>query len=169
MGKFEIRDDFYLNGERFQVISGLIHYFRMVPEYWRDRLLKLKAMGCNTVETYVPWNFHEPRKGQFDFSGRRDVEGFIQAAQEIGLYVILRPSPYICAEWEFGGLPAWLLRGDMRLRCADDRYNAPMTTDMTFDAMKQAGALIFLAPLLVLYLFAQRWLVENLENSGLVG
>ncbi len=123
MGTFEIRDDFYLNGEKFQVISGSIHYFRVVPEYWRDRLLKLKAMGCNTVETYIPWNFHEPRRGQFDFSGGKDVVRFIKTAQELGLYVIIRPSPYICAEWEFGGFPAWLLEEDgMRFRCDDERY-----------------------------------------------
>ena len=123
MGSFEIRDDFYLNGEKFQVISGSIHYFRVVPEYWRDRLLKLKAMGCNTVETYIPWNFHEPKEGCFDFSGRKDVEAFIRTAQEVGLWVIVRPSPYICAEWEFGGLPAWLLREDsMRLRCCHEPY-----------------------------------------------
>ncbi|MCD7738971.1 MAG: beta-galactosidase, partial [Lachnospiraceae bacterium] len=110
MGKFEIREKhFYLNGEPFQIISGAIHYFRVVPQYWRDRLEKLKAMGCNTVETYVAWNVHEPKKGQFVFSGMADVAAFVGLAQELGLYVILRPSPYICAEWEFGGLPAWLL------------------------------------------------------------
>ena len=124
MAVFEIKqDNFYLDGKPFQVISGSIHYFRVVPEYWRDRLLKLKAMGCNTVETYIPWNYHEPRKGEFDFNGLKDVEKFIKTAQEIGLYVILRPSPYICAEWEFGGLPAWLLKEDgIRLRCYDERY-----------------------------------------------
>lgn len=123
MGTFEIREDFYLDGQRFHILSGSIHYFRVVPEYWRDRLLKLKAMGLNTVETYIPWNFHERRKGEFDFSGPRDVAGFVRLAQELGLYVILRPSPYICAEWEFGGLPAWLLSGEpMRLRCSDPAY-----------------------------------------------
>lgn len=117
MGKFEIRDNFYLNGEPFRVISGAIHYFRIVPEYWQDRLEKLKAMGCNTVETYIPWNAHEPRKGEFHFEGMLDLEHFIQLAEALGLYVILRPSPYICAEWEFGGLPAWLLAEDeMKLR-----------------------------------------------------
>lgn len=117
LGTFEIRDNFYLDGEPFQVISGAIHYFRVVPEYWRDRLEKLKAMGCNTVETYIPWNMHEPRKGEFCFGGMLDVCAFVKTAQELGLYVILRPSPYICAEWEFGGLPAWLLAEDgMKLR-----------------------------------------------------
>lgn len=117
MGTFEIKDTFYLNGEPFQIISGAIHYFRIVPEYWKDRLEKLKAMGCNTVETYIPWNMHEPKKGHFHFDGMLDIEKFIQTAQDLGLYVILRPSPYICAEWEFGGLPAWLLAEDgMKLR-----------------------------------------------------
>jgi len=117
MGRFEIRDNFYLDGKPFRVISGSIHYFRVVPEYWRDRLEKLKAMGCNTVETYIAWNVHEPRKGEFCFDGRYDLVKFVKTAQDLGLYVILRPSPYICAEWEFGGLPAWLLQEDgMRLR-----------------------------------------------------
>lgn len=111
-GVFEIKDTFYLNGEPFQILSGSIHYFRIVPEYWRDRLEKLKNMGLNTVETYIPWNVHEPRKGEFVFEGMADVVGFVKLAQELGLYVILRPSPYICAEWEFGGLPAWLLKED---------------------------------------------------------
>lgn len=117
MGNFEIKDNFYLDGKPFQIISGAIHYFRIVPEYWQDRLEKLKAMGCNTVETYIPWNMHEPKKGEFHFEGMLDIERFIKTAQDLGLYVILRPSPYICAEWEFGGLPAWLLAEDgMKLR-----------------------------------------------------
>lgn len=117
MGRFEIRDNFYLDGKPFKIISGAIHYFRIVPEYWQDRLEKCKAMGCNTVETYIPWNLHEPVKGEFCFDGIRDIGRFIRTAQELGLYVIIRPSPYICAEWEFGGLPAWLLAEDgMKLR-----------------------------------------------------
>lgn len=122
MSTFEIKEDFYLNGTPFQVISGSIHYFRVVPDYWEHRLRKLKAMGCNTVETYIPWNLHEPKKGQFCFEGLADVEGFVRLAQKLGLYVILRPSPYICAEWEFGGFPAWLLKEDMRYRCSDPVY-----------------------------------------------
>ncbi|MEK4760000.1 beta-galactosidase family protein [Viridibacillus sp. FSL E2-0187] len=107
----------YLDGEPFQLISGAIHYFRIVPEYWEDRLLKLKACGFNCVETYVAWNLHEPKEGEFNFSGIADIEKFIRIAEKVGLYVIVRPSPYICAEWEFGGLPAWLLADrNMRVR-----------------------------------------------------
>lgn len=108
----EITDQFYLDGKPFQIISGAIHYFRVVPEYWQDRLEKLKAMGCNTVETYIPWNMHEPQKGTYHYDGILNLERFVRTAQALGLYVILRPSPYICAEWEFGGLPAWLLAED---------------------------------------------------------
>jgi len=119
MNRFEIKDKFYLNGEPFQIISGGMHYFRIVPEYWRDRMEKLKAFGCNTLETYVPWNVHEPQKGKFCFEGMYDIKKYIEMAAELGLWVIVRPSPYICAEWEFGGLPAWLLAEDgMRLRCS---------------------------------------------------
>nr|WP_294468526.1 beta-galactosidase family protein [uncultured Sellimonas sp.] len=121
--RIEITDDIYVNGEKQKIISGSIHYFRVVPEYWRDRLEKLKAMGCNTVETYVAWNVHEPREGEFCFEGDYDLCRFLDLAQELGLYVILRPSPYICAEWEFGGFPAWLLtKPGIRLRCANPVY-----------------------------------------------
>lgn len=117
MTTFEIRENFYLSGKPFKVISGSIHYFRVVPEYWQDRLEKLKNMGCNTVETYVPWNMHEPNEGEYCFTGRFDIRAFIEKAHSLGLYVILRPSPYICAEWEFGGLPYWLLKdSQMKIR-----------------------------------------------------
>ncbi len=123
MSDFQIKEKFYLDGKPFQIISGSIHYFRVVPEYWQDRLEKLKNMGCNTVETYIPWNFHEPKKGEFNWSGMHDVEKFIQTAQSLGLYVIIRPSPFICAEWEAGGLPAWLFaEKGMRLRCSYKPY-----------------------------------------------
>lgn len=106
MALLEIRNgSFYMGNEPLQLISGGMHYFRVVPDYWEDRLRKLKACGFNCVETYIPWNFHEPEEGEFDFSGMADVEAFIHVAQRVGLYVIVRPGPYICAEWEFGGLP----------------------------------------------------------------
>lgn len=117
---FTIADDFFLDGKPFKIISGGIHYFRVVPEYWKDRLEKLKAMGCNTVETYIPWNMHETKKGVYDFSGLLDVVEFIRQAQALDLWVIVRPSPYICAEWEWGGLPAWLLaEDDLKIRSTD--------------------------------------------------
>lgn len=120
---FEIKDNFYLDGKPFKIISGAFHYFRTVPEYWQDRLEKLVNMGCNTVETYIPWNFHEPDRGRFIWDGMRDICRFIETAQKLGLYIIIRPSPYICSEWEFGGLPAWLLRDkNMRLRCSYEPY-----------------------------------------------
>ena len=115
--------EFKMDGKSFRIYSGSMHYFRIMPEYWEDRLRKLKAAGFNTVETYVCWNMHEPRKGEFDFTGRFDIRRFIKTAQEVGLYAIVRPGPYICAEWDFGGLPAWLLKDrNMRLRCAYPEY-----------------------------------------------
>ena len=123
MSKFEIKDTFLLDGKPFQIISGAIHYFRVVPEYWQDRLEKLKNMGCNTVETYIPWNLTEPKKGEFNFEGICDFEKFLDIAQKLGLYAIVRPSPYICAEWELGGLPSWLLAiPGLEPRCKNEPY-----------------------------------------------
>lgn len=123
MSKFEIKDTFLLDGKPFQIISGAIHYFRVVPEYWQDRLEKLKNMGCNTVETYIPWNLTEPKKGEFNFEGICDFEKFLDIAQKLGLYAIVRPSPYICAEWELGGLPSWLLAvPGLQPRCKNEPY-----------------------------------------------
>ncbi|XP_055866431.1 beta-galactosidase-1-like protein 2 isoform X3 [Biomphalaria glabrata] len=108
---------FYLNNKPFRIFSGSVHYFRIVPEYWKDRLLKLKACGLNTVETYVPWNLHEPSPGVFKFEGILNLRAFIQLAADLGLFVILRPGPYICSEMDFGGLPGWLLRDpNMKVR-----------------------------------------------------
>ncbi len=123
MNTFTIKDQFYLNGRPFQIISGAIHYFRVPRAYWRDRLEKLRAMGCNTVETYVPWNLHEPKPGKYHFEDNLDIAAFLKTAQEVGLYAIVRPSPYICAEWEFGGLPAWLLsEEDIPLRSSEGPF-----------------------------------------------
>lgn len=117
MNRFEIKEDFLVNGKKTKIISGAIHYFRLTEKQWEDSLYNLKALGANTVETYIPWNIHEPFEGEFDFGGMKNVEGFIQKAAEFDLMVILRPSVYICAEWEFGGLPAWLLNSPgMRVR-----------------------------------------------------
>lgn len=149
--EFTIQEEFYLDDEPFKIISGSIHYFRVVPEYWRDRLEKLRLMGCNTVETYVPWNLHEPQEGQFHFEKGLDLRHFIEIAQEVGLYVILRPAPYICAEWEFGGLPYWLLQDPkMKLRFSYpnfmakiQRYFAQLLPQVT-DLQIQAGGPIIL-------------------------
>lgn len=114
---FVIDKEFMLDGKPIKIISGALHYFRICPLYWQDRLEKLKNMGCNCVETYIPWNFHEPKEGQFEFENEKDVAKFVRMAADLDLMVILRPTPYICAEWEFGGLPAWLLKDDsMRVR-----------------------------------------------------
>ncbi|SEO35472.1 beta-galactosidase [Mucilaginibacter gossypiicola] len=99
---------FLLDGKPFQMISGEMHYPRVPREAWRARMKMAKAMGLNTIGTYVFWNLHEPQKGKFDFTGNNDVAEFVRIAQQEGLWVILRPSPYVCAEWEFGGYPYWL-------------------------------------------------------------
>lgn len=99
---------FLLDGKPFLMISGELHYPRVPRECWRARMKMAKAMGLNTIGTYVFWNIHEPEKGQYDFSGNNDIAAFVKTAQEEGLWVVLRPSPYVCAEWEFGGYPYWL-------------------------------------------------------------
>lgn len=122
--------NFTLNGKEITLYSGALHYFRVPRDYWRDRLRKFRAAGLIAVETYVPWNMHEPQEGVFDFgNGGSDFEEFldivkfIQIAKEEDLFVILRPGPYICAEWEFGGLPSWLLRYEgLSIRTSDQKY-----------------------------------------------
>jgi beta-galactosidase len=114
---------FLLDGRPFQIISGEMHYARVPREYWRSRLKMAKAMGLNAITTYVFWNAHELEPGTYDFSGDRDIAEFVREAQQEGLYVILRPGPYACAEWEFGGYPAWLLKDpEMRVRSRDPKF-----------------------------------------------
>ncbi|MDE1176816.1 MAG: beta-galactosidase [Edaphobacter sp.] len=122
---------FTLDGKPFRVISGEMHYPRIPRAYWRDRLRMAKAMGLNTITTYVFWNEHEPQPGVYDFTGNNDVAEFIREAQQEGLYVILRPGPYVCAEWEFGGYPSWLLRQkDIVLRTTDPKFMKPAASWM---------------------------------------
>ncbi|WP_137992515.1 glycoside hydrolase family 35 protein [Streptomyces vilmorinianum] len=116
---------FLLDGQAFRILSGGLHYFRVHPEQWADRLRKARLMGLNTVETYVPWNLHQPRPDRFHLDGGLDLPRFLELAAAEGLYVLLRPGPYICAEWEGGGLPSWLLaEPGMRLRSRDPRFLA---------------------------------------------
>jgi beta-galactosidase len=112
-----------LDDEPFLIISGEMHYPRVPWPYWRDRMRKMRALGLNTLCTYVFWNLHEAELGKFDFTGNLDVAAYIRAAQEEGLWVILRPGPYICTEWDFGGLPSWFLSTpDVKVRTTDPRF-----------------------------------------------
>jgi beta-galactosidase len=118
---------FVLDGQPFQVLAGEMHYPRIPRELWRDRMQKLKSLGLNTLTTYVFWNAHEPRPGHFEFSGNLDVAAYIRMAQEEGLWVNLRPGPYVCAEWDGGGIPAWVLNDpDIEPRSLDERYMRPV-------------------------------------------
>ena len=117
--------NFLLNGHPFQIKAGEMHPARVPHQYWADRLRMIHAMGLNTVSIYVFWNVHEPHEDQFNFSGDGDVAQFVRLAQKEGLWVILRPGPYCCAEWEFGGFPWWLLKQhDMKVRSQDPRFLA---------------------------------------------
>ncbi|MET0322649.1 MAG: beta-galactosidase [Duganella sp.] len=126
--RFAITDtDFTLDGKRIQIRCGEMHFARVPREYWGHRLKAIKAMGLNTVCAYLFWNYHEWREGRYDWAGQRDAVEFCRLAQQEGLWVILRPGPYACAEWEMGGLPWWLLKhpGDSFLRTRDEGYMAP--------------------------------------------
>lgn len=118
--------EFLLDGQPFQIISGELHPSRIPPEYWRHRIQMAKAMGCNTISAYIFWNYHEAEEGVYDFStGNRNIAEFIKIVQEEDMWFILRPGPYVCAEWEFGGIPPYLLRiPDIKVRCMDPRYMA---------------------------------------------
>ena len=116
--------EFLLDGKPIQLISGELHPARIPVEYWRHRIQMVKAMGCNTVAAYVFWNYHETSEGEFDFNtGNHNLKKFIQLCQEEGMWVLIRPGPYVCAEWDFGGLPPYLLQfPDIKVRCMDPRY-----------------------------------------------
>lgn len=122
--RFEIKGgQFVYDGKTVRIISGEMHYARIPHQYWRHRMKMLKAMGLNAVATYVFWNFHEPEPGKWDFSGDRNLAEYIRIAGEEGLMVILRPGPYVCAEWEFGGYPWWLQKVEgMELRRDNEQF-----------------------------------------------
>ncbi|KAL0341883.1 UNVERIFIED_CONTAM: Beta-galactosidase 17 [Sesamum calycinum] len=123
--KFEIAGDmFWKDGEPFRIIGGDLHYFRVHPEYWEDRLLRAKALGLNIIQTYVPWNLHEPRQGHLVFEGIADIISFLKLCKKLDLLVMLRAGPYICGEWDLGGFPAWLLSEEpaIRLRSSDPAF-----------------------------------------------
>lgn len=118
------KQDFLLDGKPFQIISGEMHPARIPREYWRHRIQMAKAMGCNTIAAYFMWNYQETAPGKFDFkTGNRDVVTFLKICQEEGMWVLFRPGPYVCAEWDFGGLPSRLLKiPDIKIRCSDPQY-----------------------------------------------
>ena len=118
------KTEFLLDGKPFQIISGEMHPARIPVEYWRHRIKMAKAMGCNTIAAYIFWNYHESEPGVFDFqTGNHNIAAFIRIVQEEGMFLMLRPGPYVCAEWEFGGLPSYLLQiPDIKVRCMDPRY-----------------------------------------------
>ena len=118
-----IKNKFYVDGKETKIISGAVHYFRNMPDTWEDIFEKMKALGCNCVETYCAWNMHEKVQGTYDFSGNLDIAEFIRTAEKCGLMVIVRPGPYICAEWEFGGLPWWIQNMEgIEIRCSNKAY-----------------------------------------------
>ncbi len=123
------KNEFLLDGKPFQIISGEMHPARIPKPYWRHRIQMAKAMGCNTIAAYVFWNYLETSPGVFDFtSENRNIAEFIRICKEEGMWVLLRPGPYVCGEWDFGGLPSYLLKNpDIKLRCLDPRYMAALT------------------------------------------
>jgi beta-galactosidase len=121
------------------LLCGAVHYFRVPRDSWADRLRKARAAGLNCVETYVPWNFHEQRRGLFRFDGQRDIEHFLALAETERLFVVLRPGPYVCAEWSGGGLPSWLLADPhMSLRSTYEPFIAAVT-DWFWELMPRIG------------------------------
>ena len=126
------RGQFLYDGQPLQIISGEMHYPRIPRADWRDRFRKARAMGLNTITTYVFWNLHEPKLGEYHFAGQLDVAEFIREAQQEGLHVIARVGPYVCSEWDLGGLPPWLLADPkMVLRANDERFLQPARNWLT--------------------------------------
>ncbi|KRC60952.1 beta-galactosidase [Agromyces sp. Root81] len=124
MPTFSIGDtDFLIDGSPYRVLSGALHYFRVHPDQWSDRIRKARLMGLNTIETYVPWNEHSPTRGEFRTAGQLDLARFLDLVHAEGMHAIVRPGPYICAEWHDGGLPSWLIADEsIVLRSHDAAY-----------------------------------------------
>lgn len=118
------KDQFALDGKPIRIISGEMHPARIPREYWRHRIQMAKAMGCNTIAAYIFWNYHESTPGHFDFiNDNKNINAFLKICEEEKMWVILRPGPYVCAEWDLGGIPSYLLKTpDIKLRCMDTRY-----------------------------------------------
>src|SRR5215207_6257909 len=115
--------DFELDGRPYRILAGALHYFRVHPDLWADRIHKARLMGLNTIETYVPWNAHEPHRGQWRADDGLDLGRFLDLVAAEGMHAIVRPGPYICAEWDNGGLPTWLLRTPgVRPRSSEPQY-----------------------------------------------
>src|SRR5476649_2594377 len=121
---FEARDKkFLIDGQPTMLVAGEMHFGRVLPEDWELRIKQAKAMGLNTVSFYLFWNLVEPREGRFDFTGVNDVRRVLKLCQENGLWAILRPGPYCCAEVEYGGIPYWTLKyPDVKIRTADPQW-----------------------------------------------
>ncbi|MBS3733515.1 MAG: beta-galactosidase [Phycisphaerae bacterium] len=143
---------FLIDGQRVWLVGGSIHYFRVPRALWRDRLVKARRAGLNCISTYVAWNVHEPQEGQWRLDGEQDVSAFIKLAGDLGLYVILRPGPYICSEWDFGGLPGWLTaRSHMAFRTANaaymhyfDKYFRTVLTPLAAQQVTRGGNILLI-------------------------
>ncbi|MFJ2543534.1 beta-galactosidase family protein [Microbacterium sp. NPDC087589] len=151
MTTFEIgAHDFLLDGRPHQIISGALHYFRVHPDLWADRIHKARLMGLNAIETVVPWNFHVPEVGAYDFTGQRDIGRFLDLIHAEGMHAIVRPSPYICGEWDGGGFPGWLFadsqtgvrRAEPRFLEAIEGYLAHLLPHIAERQVTRGGAVI---------------------------
>ncbi len=145
------REDFLLDGKPFQIVSCEMHPARIPVEYWRQRIQMAKAMGCNTIAAYIFWNYHETTEGHFDFTtANHDLAKFFRLVKQEGLWAILRPGPYVCAEWDFGGLPPYLLKdSELRIRGlyprymqAAERYMAALAKVVTPELVTHGGAIV---------------------------